>query len=99
MFTSVLLTPSRFKRQLACSAGACLALLGLSATSAFAFAVTPEACEAQEVSQPFAALHHLNSYKLAPGGEFNSAAEGWQLSGGARVIATTRPDGSTAGVL
>jgi hypothetical protein len=86
-----------FKRQLAGSAGACLALLCLSAAPALAFSGTPEECE--EISQPFVAFKDLNYYKLVPGGEFNNPSEGWELSGGAQVIKTTRPDGTTGGVL
>ena len=56
-------------------------------------------CEGQEFSQPFTALGDLNYYTLAPGGQFESAGEGWQLSGGARIVETGRPDETQGGVL
>jgi hypothetical protein len=99
MFTSSRSTPSRFKPQLGWTAGVCCALLGLSAAPAPAVAGEPTACEAHSYSQPFAAFNDLNYYKLVPGGEFNSPAEGWELSGGAQIIQTVRPDGTTGGVL
>ncbi len=56
-------------------------------------------CPGQSFSQPFAALGDSNYYTEVPGSEFTSPAEGWQLRGGAHVVAGTRPDGSTGSVL
>lgn len=56
-------------------------------------------CEGESFSQPFAAYGDDNDYTLAPGGEFNSGAEGWQLSGGAKIVSAQRPNGGTGNVL
>jgi hypothetical protein len=56
-------------------------------------------CEGETFSQPFAAYGDSNEYSLAPGGEFNEGEDGWQLSGGAKVVAAQRPDGARGGVL
>ena len=92
-------------RRAAHTAGALFAVLGLSATPALA-AHTPKAgpgapaiCENQVFSQPFSAFEDLRYFTLVPGGEFNSAEAGWTLSGGASLITTTRPDGTTGGAL
>lgn len=60
---------------------------------------SPVICEGQLFSQPFLSYGDSGFYTLAPGGEFNSASEGWTLSGGASVVNTTRPDGSAGGAL
>jgi hypothetical protein len=56
-------------------------------------------CPGQTFSQPFAALGDNNLYTLVPGSEFNNPPEGWELSGGAQVVATTLPDGSEGSAL
>jgi hypothetical protein len=99
VFASSRLATSKFKRQLSCSAGVCFAFLSLSAASALADTSAPEGCAAQSFSQPFTAFHDFNYYKLVHGGEFNGPFEGWVLKGGAHIIQTTRPDGTTGGVL
>jgi len=76
-----------------------LPLIGLAAAPAGAFAGEPTGCSAALYSQPFAAFKDFNYYTLVPGGEFRSASEGWELSGGAQIIQTIRPDGSSGGVL
>jgi hypothetical protein len=73
----------------------CLALC-LPAGSAVA-ATVPAECAGQVFSQPFTKFGDSNYYTLVQGGEFNSASEGWELSKGARIITTTRPEGSAAG--
>jgi hypothetical protein len=88
-------TAFRLTRRLGFAAGACFALLGLSATPALAAAT----CEGQTFSQPFAAWNDYNYYTLVQGGEFNSASEGWELKGGAQILQSRRPNRSTAGVL
>ncbi len=88
-------TAFRFKRQLGSAAVVCIALLSLSAAPALAVAT----CEGQTFSQPFTAWKDYNYYTLVQGGAFNSAAEGWELSRGAQIVQTTRPDGTTGGVL
>ncbi len=115
MFPSSRPTASIIRRQLGWTAGAVIALLSLAVPAALAkksstvtpaesqaatsTAQSPAICEGQLFSQPFLSYGDSNFYTLVPGGEFNSASEGWTLSGGASVISTTRPDGSTGGAL
>ena len=89
-------TASKFARIFGCIA-ASLTLFGVSAPSALA--AEGGACEGQGFSQPFAALGDLNTYTLVPGGEFNSASEGWELSGGAQIIQTTLPSGRLSSLM
>jgi Neuraminidase (sialidase) len=81
----------------------CLGLVSLVA--AFAAipaqaAVDTSSCETPEFAQPFRYVNDSNWYTLLPGenpGQFEGT--GWQLSGGAKVVTTTLPDGSTSQVL
>lgn len=91
--------PLSARHALMYAAGVALAALGFCATPALATGATPALCEGQVFSQPFTEFGDTRFYTLAPGGEFNSAAEGWKLSGGAKLTATTRPNGSTGGAL
>jgi hypothetical protein len=79
--------------------GAVTAVAAPAATATAATATGATKCEGQAFSQPFAQLGDFNYYTLAPGGQFNSAEEGWQLSGGARIVEAARPDESDGGVL
>ena len=57
-------------------------------------------CSNPLLTQPFVSAHDSNWYTLLPGetpGNFNGA--GWTLTGGARVVTTTQPGGSTTSVL
>jgi hypothetical protein len=82
------------------------AALALSATPALAAtaATTPapadplESCATPDLSQPFAGLKDKHYYTLAPGGSFADDG-GWDLTGGARILDTTQPDGTSGGVL
>jgi hypothetical protein len=67
--------------------------LGTSATGP----PTPTAsCPAPTLSQPFLNLGDSHYYTLAPGGAFaNPSGGGWTLSGGAKIVQTTQPDGTT----
>jgi len=56
-------------------------------------------CPGQTFAQPFQAFGDVNYYTLVEGSEFNSPSEGWELLGGASVVSSTRPDGSTGSVL
>jgi hypothetical protein len=95
-------TASRFRRGLGSATVLCITLLGLSAVPALATGsspATPAGCEGQTFSQPFTTENDFNYYTLVPGGEFNSASEGWTLSRGAQIVQTTRPNAATGGVL
>jgi hypothetical protein len=100
MFASSRPTAQTITRQLGVIAAICSAALGLSTASALAAgSPTPATCPGQTFSQVFAAFGDMNEYTLVPGGNFNSSSEGWELSKGARIISTTRPNGSNGGVL
>jgi hypothetical protein len=66
-----------------------LAALAVGAGSANAgvLANAATSCDAQSLSQPFAPWLDVAQYTPLPGGDFESAAAGWQLSGGATVAA------------
>ncbi len=69
-----------------------------SVTSTAATTVSAS-CEGQTFGQPFEAFGDENYYTLVPGSQFNGPEEGWTLSGGAKIVSVTRPDGSSGGVL
>jgi hypothetical protein len=81
----------------------CLGLASLVAAFAAVpaqAAVDTSACETPEYSQPFVNAHDSNWYTLLPGespGIFEG--NGWQLTGGAKVVTTIAGDGSTSQVL
>ena len=70
-----------------------LALASLLVPTVFALSAAPSAralsltCGDQETSRPFLPWADPMSYTRAPGGNFESGASGWRLSGGADVIA------------
>ena len=66
-----------------------LAALAFSASSASAglLANAATSCDAQSLSQPFAPWLDLAQYTPLSGGNFETAAAGWTLSGGATVAA------------
>lgn len=86
-------TALRALRVLCLSAGASLTSLALLGTSTALASEASGRCEGQAFSQPFAQLGDFNYYTLAPGSQFNSGEEGWQLSGGARVVSASSPLG------
>src|ERR1700733_8223913 len=91
-------TAQKIATKLSCAVGVCIGLLGVSAAPGLA--ATPTAgCEGQAFSQTFAAWKDPNLYTTVPGSEFNEPSAGWELSKGAQVIQTVRPDGSTGQAL
>ena len=55
-------------------------------------AANPDACVPDHVlTSPFGAWGDLADYALAPGGDFESGAAGWTLTGGAAVEAGNQP--------
>lgn len=48
-------------------------------------------CDGQEYVQPFVRFLDPLQYVLIPGGDFETGAAGWTLSGGARVVAGNTP--------
>ncbi len=56
-------------------------------------------CEGETFTQPFEAFGDNNLYTLVAGSQFAGAEEGWTLSGGAKLVTSSHPDGSTGSVL
>jgi hypothetical protein len=106
-------TASKVTRKFSCSVALCLGILGFAAVPALAGdakvppvkpappAVNAElaVCPGQTFSQPFEELKDSNYYTLVEGSEFNSSGEGWELTGGAQVVAATHPDGTSGSAL
>ena len=76
---------ARNRSALAAAAAALVALV--PATSASAALVETAACDDAALSQPFAAFGDNASYKLVPGGDFESGLGGWSVKGAAKVVA------------
>jgi hypothetical protein len=84
--------------------GAALAALVTAAPAAPAMADSAHSsnapCSAPDLTQPYLAAGDANWYTLAPGQSAdNFDANGWTLSGGARLVTTTLADGTTGQVL
>jgi len=65
-------------------AAAALAVGAPSASAGLLVASAPD-CTPQPTSQPFLAYGDDDRYELAPGGDFESSSEDWNLRGGASV--------------
>jgi hypothetical protein len=70
-------------------AAAALALTG--ASPAQAALIRTGACDTSSLSQPFRSWGDANSYKLAPGGDFEGSLSGWTTRGDARLGAGGGP--------
>jgi hypothetical protein len=82
------------------AAALCAPATAHAATAATPPPVAPlDACTQQALSQPLLPFKDSNYYTLAPDGGFATGASGWQLAGGASVVATTQRDGTPGGVL
>jgi hypothetical protein len=96
-------TAHKLTRSLGLGLLACAAAIASSSPAALAASSAPSStsatCQGQTFAPVFAALGDANYYTLVPGGEFNSASEGWTLKGGARIVEAGRPNGSRGGVL
>ncbi len=93
-------TASKFASWIARTATVCVGLVGLTAAPALASKeVVLAECPGQTFSQPFGALNDSNYYTLVQGSTFNGPAEGWELNGGARVVDSTQPDGTSGSAL
>ena len=77
---------SRITGRIQALSAICLATLGVlvAASPARADTVAP-ACPAVELATPFAQWNDFAKYFLVPGGDFESAAAGWRLEGGAAL--------------
>jgi len=75
----------RLKMRIACSTA--IAVAALSAGAASANADVLATCDGQSLSKPFTPWLDVANYTPLSGGDFESGADGWSLSGGARVVA------------
>ena len=74
-------------------------VLGVSfAGPAQAALISGGACNEAPLSHPFAQWGDSSSYELAPGGDFETSAAGWTLSGGAKVGTGSEPYGASGAV-
>lgn len=78
-------------RRLTVTAGAVIVLAAAAAAMSAAGAdagkfTAPGNCNWPSLSQPFLPWADLGRYFLAPGGDFESGAGGWTLTGNARVV-------------
>jgi hypothetical protein len=67
----------------------------VSAGSAQAALISTAACSNAAVSQPFTPWGDANEYALVPGGDFETGAAGWTLTGGAHTVAGSEPYAAT----
>jgi hypothetical protein len=86
--------------RLALSAGIAITAAAALAAPASAGVLTKSAtdCATPELSQPFKPWLDNSQYKLVDNGSFETGADGWTLTGGARVAAgnaTQRPGGQS----
>jgi hypothetical protein len=72
-------------------AAALTALIAPAGASAGALVASAPDCDGQALSQPFAPWLDPSQYTLNAGGDFESAASGWALDGGATVVAGNEP--------
>src|SRR5689334_23004691 len=56
-----------------------------------------EPCDGQTMERPFTRWLDLFQYTLAPGGDFESNAAGWTLTGGAQVVSGNESFNVTGG--
>jgi hypothetical protein len=67
-----------------------IACTALPVASARANLINTSACDSASLTQPFTRWSDNSQYKLVPGGDFESAASGWTLTG-ARVVPGSEP--------
>jgi hypothetical protein len=68
-----------------------LALVAIAAPIAQASVVSLGACDNSALTRPFMPWIDFNTYKLAPGGDFEGSMTGWSLVGGAAQTASNEP--------
>lgn len=74
------------------------ALSAMPAAAAHASIISVSACDGASLTQPFLKWGDSAPYKLVPGGDFETNAKGWSLTGGARVVPGSEPFGATGSV-
>jgi hypothetical protein len=75
-----------------------LALAVLPTAPAKAALISTDACDNATLTQPFLPWGDSNSYKLVPGGDFETSLAGWTLTGGAAKVPGSDPFGATGSV-
>jgi hypothetical protein len=88
----------RLRGLLATAALSALALGATAVSSAQASVLSLSACDDSLLSQPFLPWADASSYKLVPGGDFESSLSGWSLTGPASVVAGSEPAAATGTV-
>jgi hypothetical protein len=73
-------------------------VVALPASAAHAALVSVSACDNSALSQPFSPWADFNSYKLAPGGDFEGSLAGWSLQGDAQQVNANEPYDVTGSV-
>ena len=83
----------RPKLRIGATASIALAALALGAATANAGILVSSAgsCDGQPLSKPFTPWLDYANYTPLPGGNFESGAAGWTLSGGSTVPTATSP--------
>jgi hypothetical protein len=74
------------------------ALSVMPAAAAHASIISGSACDGAPLTQPFLKWGDSDPYKLVPGGDFETNAKGWSLTGGAQVVSGSEPFGVTGSV-
>jgi hypothetical protein len=89
-------------RRVACTLSATCVLSALAVAGAPAAAnalpVSFDHCDGAPLSQPFTPWIDFESYKLAPGGDFEGSLAGWTLTGGAAQTSGSESFGVTGSV-
>ncbi|MGH2882542.1 MAG: hypothetical protein ACRDPA_07555 [Solirubrobacteraceae bacterium] len=91
------LIPSRRRLLIKVMVGA-LALVCVPVASAKAALISTDTCDNAKLTQPFARWNDSNTYKLVPGGDFESSMVGWTLTGGAARVSGSESFGATGSV-
>ena len=67
------------------------ALSVMPAAAAHASIISVSPCDGASLTQPFLKSGDSAPYKLVPGGDFETNAKGWSLTGGAQVVPGSEP--------
>lgn len=57
-----------------------------SSANAALLTASADSCDDGPITQPFQRFGDSGNYKLLPGGSFEAGTDGWQLSGGAKIV-------------
>jgi hypothetical protein len=83
---------SRIRRAASGAAAALIATAAMSSSAnAASLVATATDCGSPALTQAFSAFGDKASYKLVDGGAFEDGAPGWELRGGAKIVAGNEP--------